>query len=199
MTDRIRTNAIYAVINEQDKWIQHSPCIFSGSNGHVPPLIEGGRGVELPRKIRGNELRVTRTREDGLSFLLSSRRTNNFPLTTHTSITLPGNTRSQITKRATTIDAQVSQKINTRERPSDDTRVSSRKKKQRRKERQQSTVTAKLQVRLSSYQRDPERNTKEADTCTAPRKSPRSLKGSGRFRSTRTSDGIVFADRSIVD
>lgn len=42
---------------------EDSPCIFSGSNGHVPPLIEGGRGVELPREIRGNELRVTRARE----------------------------------------------------------------------------------------------------------------------------------------
>ena len=29
------------------------PCIFSGSNGHVPPLIEDGCGVKLPREIRG--------------------------------------------------------------------------------------------------------------------------------------------------
>ena len=36
-----------------------SPCIFSGSNGHVPPLIEDGCGVKLPGEIRGNELRVT--------------------------------------------------------------------------------------------------------------------------------------------
>lgn len=33
------------------------PCIFSGSNGHVPPLIEDGCGVKLPREIRGNELK----------------------------------------------------------------------------------------------------------------------------------------------
>lgn len=43
--------------------LRDSPCIFSGSNGHVPPLIEGGRGVELPGEIRGNELKVTRARE----------------------------------------------------------------------------------------------------------------------------------------
>lgn len=109
-----RTRCIHAIINDQDKWIQHSPCIFSGSNGHVPPLIEGGRGVELPRKIRGNELRVTRTREDGLSFLLSSRGAPTTSPHYHTSITLLGDTaRSRITNRATTIDAQVSQKINT--------------------------------------------------------------------------------------
>lgn len=50
--------------------LRDSPCIFSGSNGHVPPLIEGGRGVELPGEIRGNELKVTRTRET-LSLSLS--------------------------------------------------------------------------------------------------------------------------------
>jgi len=48
-----------------------SPCIFSGSNGHVPPLIEGGRGVELPGEIRGIELKVTRARETFFSFSLS--------------------------------------------------------------------------------------------------------------------------------
>lgn len=50
--------------------LRDSPCIFSGSNGHVPPLIEGGRGVELPGEIRGNELKVTRAREtfSSLSF-----------------------------------------------------------------------------------------------------------------------------------
>lgn len=37
----------------------YSPCIFSGSSGHVPPLIEDGCGVKLPREIRGNELNVT--------------------------------------------------------------------------------------------------------------------------------------------
>lgn len=29
-----------------------SPCIFSDSNGHVPPLIEGRRGYEAPRMFR---------------------------------------------------------------------------------------------------------------------------------------------------
>jgi len=48
-----------------------SPCIFSGSNGHVPPLIEGGRGVKLPGEIRGNELKVTRARETFFSLSLS--------------------------------------------------------------------------------------------------------------------------------
>lgn len=48
-----------------------SPCIFSGSNGHVPPLIEGGRGVGLPREIRDNELRVTRARREMVSLSLS--------------------------------------------------------------------------------------------------------------------------------
>lgn len=30
----------------------------------MPPLIESGRGVELPGEIRGNELKVTRARRD---------------------------------------------------------------------------------------------------------------------------------------
>lgn len=51
--------------------LRDSPCIFSGSNGHVPPLIEGGRGVELPGEIRGNELKVTRVREMVASLSLS--------------------------------------------------------------------------------------------------------------------------------
>lgn len=61
--------------------LRDSPCIFSGSNGHVPPLIEGGRGVELPGEIRGNELKVTRARETFSSLSLSfSFRTPRFSL-----------------------------------------------------------------------------------------------------------------------
>lgn len=60
------------IVTKTNGSARDSPCIFSVSNVHEPH-IEGGRGVDLPRESRGNELRVTRARRDTLlSLSLSS-------------------------------------------------------------------------------------------------------------------------------